>query len=485
MVAPDSDNSALLSALQACVGAAHVCSPATHAQADWQPYARDWRKRHCGLPLAVVQPAHTDEAAQLMRLCHAHKVPVVLQGGNTGLVLGGVPDHSGQEVVISTRRMQRIRAVDTANMTLTAEAGCTLAQVQAAAAQAGALFPLSLASEGSCTIGGNLATNAGGTQVLRYGNSRDLCLGLEVVTPQGEIWQGLSGLRKDNTGYDLRHLYVGSEGTLGLITAATLKLFAPPSAQLTAWVTLGCLDDAVALLQGLRQAMGDTLTAFEVMNDTALALVQRHFGAQVRWPCAPDSPFAALVEISVHGHDPTAAQAALGSALAHAMDQGWARTAVLAHQLSQSQQMWHIRECITLAQAQEGLNIKHDIALPISALAAFCAHTSALLAHKIEGVRLVNFGHLGDGNLHFNVQCPEGADGAAFLERYEAPVNAWVFEAVKAHGGSISAEHGIGALKAATLPHYKDPTALSLMRHIKTALDPHHLLGRGRVLQNL
>jgi len=470
---------ALLTRLSAAVGAAQVL---THedAGADLSAWEQDWRRRVRGRALAVVRPGNTAEVAAVVRACADAGVSIVPQGGNTGLVVGSVPDGSGTQVVLSLTRMQRIRELDTANLTLTAEAGCVLQTVQASARQAGMLFPLSLAAEGSCTIGGNLATNAGGTQVLRYGNARDLCLGLEVVTAQGAVWNGLSGLRKDNTGYALRDVYVGSEGTLGIITAATLKLFPLPASRLTAWAAVPSLEAAVGLLGWAQRQLGASLTGFEVMGQFALGLVHRHF-PQLRVPLWSEHPFCVLLENSDHASE-SHARAQFERLLESAFEQGHVSDAVVAESLQQAQTLWHIRESIPLAQAEEGLNIKHDISLPVSRIAAFCAETDALLARAVPGVRLVNFGHLGDGNLHYNVQAPEGADPARFLREQEAPVNALVFDQVQRHGGSISAEHGIGSLKAHLLPHYKDPVALALMRSLKQALDPQGLLNPGRVL---
>jgi FAD/FMN-containing dehydrogenase len=351
--------------------------------------------------------------------------------------------------------------------------------VQEAAEAAGLLFPLSLAAEGSASIGGNLATNAGGTQVLRYGNARALCLGLEVVTPQGEVWDGLSGLRKDNTGYDLRDLYIGSEGTLGIITAATLALHARPAAQRTALASCDSLDQALALLGLAQSRAASALTAFELMGDYALALVARHFPSLAQ-PLAA-APWTVLLEVSdAEGEDH--AQACLEGLLEAALEAGLITDAAVASSLAQSHGLWQLRESIPLAQAEEGLNIKHDIALPVSAIPRFVAQTDALLQQHFPGARSVNFGHLGDGNLHYNLQAPAGADGADFLARHEAEVNRLVYGAVAALGGSISAEHGVGQLKRAELPHYKSPVALDLMRRIKQALDPQGLMNPGRVI---
>ncbi len=467
--------------LRQIVGAAQVL---THDDptADLGAYERDWRQRAHGRALAVVRPGSAAEVAAVVRACASAGVSIVPQGGNTGLVVGSVPDDSGTQVVLSLQRMTAVRAIDPANLTMTLEAGCVLQAAQEAAERAGLLLPLSLAAEGSCTIGGNLATNAGGTQVLRYGNARELCLGLEVVTAQGEVWNGLSGLRKDNTGYDLRDLFIGSEGTLGIITAATLKLYPRPAARLTAWAAVPGLDAAVALLELAHCHLGAGLTGFEVMGQFALSLADRHF-PQLRVPLWRDAPYCVLLENS-DSESEAHARERFEALLEAALEQGCVSDAVVAESLAQAKNLWHIRESIPLAQAQEGLNIKHDIGIPVSRIPAFCAETDALLAREIPGVRLVNFGHLGDGNLHYNVQCPEGADGTAFLRDQEERVNTLVFDAVARFGGSISAEHGIGSLKAAKLPHYKDAVALGLMRAVKQALDPQGILNPGRVLEN-
>jgi FAD/FMN-containing dehydrogenase len=471
--------SPLVTALRGIVGAAQVLThedPAT----DLSAWEQDWRKRARGRTLAVVRPGNTAEVAAVVKACAAAGVSIVPQGGNTGLVVGSVPDGSGTQVVLSLTRMNTVRALDGDNLTVTVEAGCVLQALQDAAEKAGFLFPLSLAAEGSCTIGGNLATNAGGTQVLRYGNARELCLGLEVVTAQGEIWHGLTGLRKDNTGYDLRDLFVGSEGTLGVITAATMKLYPRPAAQLTAWAAVPSLEAAVQLLGLAHRHLGAGLTGFEVMCRFALSLVAKHFPQQ-RVPLWADHPYCVLLENS-DSESEEHARGQFERLLETAFEQGVVSDAVVAENLSQAHALWHIRESIPLAQAEEGLNIKHDISIPVSKIPAFCADTDTLLQREIPGVRLVNFGHLGDGNLHYNVQAPEGGDPATFLRKQEERVNHLVFDQVKRFDGSISAEHGVGSLKVDTLPAYKDPVALALMKSVKRALDPHNLLNPGRVL---
>ncbi len=472
----------LLAELQTIVGTSHVLT-----SGDLRAWTQDWRKRTHGKALAVVRPANTDEVARVVKTCAAFRaahpdktISIVPQGGNTGLVVGSTPDDSGQQIVLSLQRMNTVRGVDAANLTMTVEAGCILQTVQERALSEGFLFPLSLAAEGSCTIGGNLGTNAGGTQVLRFGNARDLCLGLEVVTPQGDIWQGLAGLRKDNTGYDLRNLYIGSEGTLGVITAATLKLYPLPKAQLTAWVAVPSMESAVCLLGLAHQHLGANLTGFEVMGQFALSLVAQHFDA-LRVPLYQNSAFCVLLENADHESE-SHARTQFEGLLEAALNAGCATDAIVAESLTQARTLWQLRESIPLAQALEGLNIKHDISVPVSAMAAFVARTDALLAQALPGVRMVTFGHLGDGNLHYNVQAPEGQDAAAFLLAQEPRVNRLVFDSVMAHGGSISAEHGVGSLKVEHLTHYKSPVALQTMRTIKRALDPQNLLNPGRVV---
>jgi len=472
--------SELLASLRHICGAANVL---THedSQTDLSAWERDWRKRAHGRALAVVRPANVQEVADVVKACAKANTSMVPQGGNTGLVVGSIPDNTGQQVVLSLQRMNQIRSLDTANLTVIAEAGCILQQVQEHVDKAGYLFPLSLAAEGSCTLGGNLGTNAGGTQVLRFGNTRELCLGLEVVTPQGDIWHGLSGLRKDNTGYDLRNLLIGSEGTLGIITAACMKLYPQPAAQLTAWAAVPSMEAAVSLLSLAHERLGAGLTGFEVMGQFALSLVDKHH-PQLRVPLFKETPWCVLLENSDHESE---AHARIGfeALMETALDNGWVTDAVVAESLAQANGLWQIRESIPLAQATEGLNIKHDISVPVSRIPQFVAETDALLQAKIPGIRLVNFGHLGDGNLHYNVQAPAGADGPAFLKNHEDEVNTWVFDQVKAFNGSISAEHGIGSLKADKLSHYKDPTALAMMKAIKQALDPQNIMNPGRVIK--
>jgi FAD/FMN-containing dehydrogenase len=446
---------------------------------DAEPFLLDWRRRWHGRALAVVQPGDTGEVATLVRWCAAHRVPIVPQGGNTGLTGASVPDESGTAVVLSLARMNRIRAIDPLNDTVTVEAGAVLASVQAAARDAGRLFPLSLAAEGSCTIGGNLSTNAGGTAVLRYGNARELCLGLEVVTPAGEVWDGLRGLRKDNTGYDLRDLFIGAEGTLGVITAATLKLYPLPAAQVTAIAAVGSPHDALSLLSLARARLGPALTGFEMMSDFCLGLVAKHFPDCPR-PLADAHPYYVLLESS-DAESEAHARESFDGLLERAIGDGLVRDAVIAQSIAQSRRFWALRENISEAQAAEGKNVKHDISVPISAIGDFVESTDAALAARFPGIRMVVFGHLGDGNLHYNVSPPEGAEGDSLLADQDA-INALVHDAVASARGSISAEHGIGVLRRDELPRYKSPVELALMRTLKQAFDPLGIMNPGKLL---
>ena len=469
----------LLDSLRRIVGDINVLTHDDPA-ADLSAWEQDWRKRVRGTALAVVRPGSTQQVADVVKACAAAGTSIVPQGGNTGLVVGSTPDNSGTQVVLSLQRMSAVRAVDPGNSTITVEAGCVLQNLQTAAEQAGFLFPLSLGAEGSCTIGGNLATNAGGTQVVRYGNARELCLGVEVVTAQGEIWDGLSGLRKDNTGYDLRNLFIGSEGTLGIITAATMKLYPQPAAQLTAWAAVASLEDAVALLVLAQKRLSAGLTGFEVMGQFALSLVDKHY-PHLRVPLWKDAPWCVLLENS-DSESEDHARTQFESLLEAALEQGLVSDAVVAENITQAHNLWHIRESISLAQAEEGLNIKHDISIPVSRIPEFVRQADAALTKAIPGVRFVNFGHLGDGNLHYNIQAPAEGDAKVFLNEQEENVNTIVYDTVQAFDGSISAEHGVGELKRHKLVKHKSPVALGMMRAIKGALDPQGLMNPGRVL---
>ncbi|MBB3120073.1 FAD-binding oxidoreductase [Pseudoduganella violacea] len=468
-------SSDFLAACRALSGAAHVLDD----PADMAPFLRDWRGRFTGQALAVLRPGSVDEVAGLVQLCAAYRIPLVPQGGNTGLVLGSVPDASGSAVVLSLARLNRVRAIDAVNRTMTVDAGCILQQVQEAAAVEGCLFPLSLAAEGSCTIGGNLSTNAGGIAVLRYGNTRELCLGLEVVTPQGEVWSGLRGLRKDNTGYDLRDLFIGAEGTLGVITGAVLKLFPQPKASITALAALPSPQAALQLLTMMQDSCGASLTGFELMSAYCLELVARHF-PQLQQPFAHKHAQYVLLELSSSESEEHAVQL-LERGIGAALEASVIEDAAVASSVAQSLALWQLREHIPLAQAADGKNIKHDISLPVSRIGEYIAHTEPLLQQAFPGCRLVCFGHLGDGNLHFNVAPPAGIASEAFLANQDA-VNRVVHDAVVAFGGSISAEHGIGALKRDELARYKSPVELNLMRAIKAALDPLGIMNPGKIL---
>lgn len=468
----------VLSELEALLGASQVLTGEAAT-----PYLVDWRGRYRGQALAVVRPGSTQEVAGVVRICANAHVPIVPQGGNTGLCGGATPDEAGHSVVVSLARMNTVRAIDTDNDTMTVEAGCILQSLQEAARLAGRLFPLSLAAEGSCTIGGNLSTNAGGTQVLRYGNTRELTLGLEVVTADGEIWHGLRGLRKDNTGYDLRDLYIGSEGTLGIITAATMKLYPVPVAQRTAMLALNSLEDAVTVLSRARAGFGASLTGFEVMAGPVLQAVVRLFPQQ-RLPfegASSQSAWFALLELS-DSESAEHAQERFEAVLGLAIEDGLILDAAIAENIAQSKAMWHLRESIPLAEAELGKSIKHDVSIPISLIAQFVEVTNAALQVKFPGIQNIVFGHLGDGNLHYNVaRAPEQTEEQLLAQQYD--VYGLVHDSVHAHGGSISAEHGVGQLKRDELPRYKSALELRLMKQIKAALDPLNLMNPGKVLQ--
>jgi FAD/FMN-containing dehydrogenase len=464
-----------LAQCRAVVGEAYVLD----APADMAPFLTDWRGRFTGKAAAVLRPGSVEQVAALVRACAEHRVALVPQGGNTGLVLGSVPDASGTAVVLSLARLNAIRHIDTVNRTMTVDAGCILQQIQEAAATEGCLFPLSLAAEGSCTIGGNLSTNAGGTAVLRYGNTRELCLGLEVVTPQGEIWSGLRGLRKDNTGYDLRDLFIGAEGTLGVITGAVLKLYPQPKASITALAAVPSPAAAQQLLVLMQDHCGSSLTGFELMSQFCLELVAREF-PQLPKPFAAPHPQYVLLELSSSESEEHAV-GLLERSIGAALERDIIADAVVATSVAQSAGLWQLREHIPLAQAKAGKNIKHDISLPVSRIADFIAVTGPQLEAAFPGCQLVCFGHLGDGNLHYNVAPPEGISNEAFLVNQDK-VNRVVHDSVVAFGGSISAEHGIGALKRDELAHYKSAVELNMMRAIKAALDPLGIMNPGKII---
>jgi len=459
----------LIARLAAIVGPANVLTQA----ADLQPYLTDWRGRYRGAAQCVVRPGCTAEVAAVVRACVDAGVPVVPQGGNTSLCGAATPDATGRAVLVSLGRLNRIVAVDPKNNTISVEAGCTLVAVQAAARNAGRLFPLALASQGSCQIGGNLSTNAGGVQVLRYGNTRELTLGLEVVLPSGEILDGRRGLRKDNTGYDLKQLFIGAEGTLGIITSAVLKLFPLPALQTTAWLNVVSPAAAVDLLNRAKTAFDARLTACELISESALGLVLQHIPGTLR-PTG-NSPWYVLAEFS--DAEPEAVEAWLADRL----EAGEAGDGVVAQSAAQAQKLWALRENISEAQKIEGVSIKHDIAVPLSRIPEFLAAADAALVAAFPGVRVVAFGHVGDGNLHYNLSKPETRENAAFIAA-QPTVNRIVHDLVHALGGSISAEHGIGQLKREELLRYKSPVEIALMRTLKQALDPQGLMNPGKVV---
>ena len=446
---------------------------------DTAPYLTDWRARFTGRALAVLLPSNTGQVAAIVAACAEKRIPIVPQGGNTGLAGGATPDKSGDAIVLSLKRMNRVREVDPINGTITVEAGCVLHDVQQAARDAGRLFPLSLAAEGSATIGGNLSTNAGGTQVLRYGNARELALGLEVVLASGEIWSGLRGLRKDNTGYDLRDLFIGAEGTLGVITAACLRTFPLPQSQVTALFALDSVSKALSLLPLAQSAAGPTLTAFEFFSSTCLQLVTRHFSQQ-RSPFEREHPQYVLLELSDH-EDERHAEGLLQSLAERALQEGLIADAVIAQSTAQGRSLWMLRESISEAQQREGKNVKHDISVPISSIARFIDETDTLLAQRFPGIRMVTFGHLGDGNLHYNVMPPAGTDEDRFFEHQYA-IYECVHDQVTRFAGSISAEHGIGQLKREENMRYKSPVEMNLMRTIKQSFDPLNIMNPGKVV---
>ncbi|MEO8250154.1 MAG: FAD-binding oxidoreductase [Burkholderiales bacterium] len=441
------------------------------------PFLADWNKRFSGTARCVVQPESTEQVAALLRWCNEHKVPVVPQGGNTNMTGAATPDDSGAAVVLSLARMNRVRSVDPIGNTVVVDAGVVLETLQQVAQDAGRLFPLSLGAQGTCMIGGNLSTNAGGTGVLRYGNTRELCLGLEVVTPAGDVLDDLRGLRKDNTGYDLRDLYIGSEGTLGVITGATMKLYPLPVARVTAWAALVSPGHALRLLELAQQMLGPSLTAFELMSDYCVELVAKKFSDTPKVFAEPH-PWYVLLESSdleSEAHAIERFEALMGAAL----EQDIVQDAAVAQSIAQSKQFWLIRERIALSQPK---NIKHDISLPIARIGEFVEATGKAITERFGGTRMTVLGHIGDGNLHYNVEPPAGLSDAEFL-KLEKEVHQFVYDAVDAARGSMSAEHGIGWAKVGDLERYKSGVALGLMRTIKQALDPRGIMNPGKVLR--
>jgi FAD/FMN-containing dehydrogenase len=446
---------------------------------DMTPHLHEWRGRYHGRAALVLKPATVGEVSQIMALAFETRTAIVPQGGNTGLVGGQIPFETGNEVVLSLSRLNNIRAVDPVSNTITAEAGVTLAAAQAAAEAADRMLPLSLAAEGSCQIGGNLATNAGGVSVLAHGNARALTLGLEVVLADGRVWDGLRSLKKDNTGYSLRDIFVGSEGTLGIITAAVLKLGPRPSSQAVAFAGLSSLRDVARLFAMSLQSAGPALTAFELIPRIGLDFVLRH-GPNCRDPLALPYPWCALIEIS-KTHAEGDADAAASAILERAFGEGVIGDAVLANSLSQAREFWKLRELLSEAQKQEGGSVKHDVSVAIANIPAFIERASKAVERLVPGARPVVFGHYGDGNIHYNVSQPLGADTAAFLNRWDE-ISEAVHAVVLEFDGSISAEHGVGRMKRDLLARIKSPVELDLMRRIKDALDPRGVLNPGKLL---
>ncbi|MGB0684327.1 MAG: FAD-binding oxidoreductase [Magnetovibrionaceae bacterium] len=467
-------DSSLLDAIRAVVGDKGLLTGAD----DIAPYLEEERGKYRGSADLVVRPANTQQVAEVVKLAHEARVPLVPQGGNTGLCGGGVPAGG---IVLSLARMKAVRAVDPINHTMTVEAGVILADVQAVAEEAGGLFPLSLGAEGSCQIGGNLATNAGGTAVLRYGNTRDLVLGLEVVLADGRIWDGLTGLRKNNTGYDLKDLFVGSEGTLGIITAAVLKIFPKPAARCTAMAAGPDVNAMMDLFARMMDRCGDVMSGFEFTERFGLSLACQHVDG-CSDPFEGEHGAYALIELT--SPNPKAAeglQERLEDVLGEAFEAEMIEDAVIAANESQADALWHIRESIPEAQKHEGGSIKHDISVPVSSVAEFMKRAAPLVENCIPGVRICAFGHMGDGNIHYNLTQPAEADREAFLGQWEE-VNQVVHDLVHEMKGSFSAEHGVGKLKTSDMNRYKSAVELDLMARVKQALDPEGLLNPGKVI---
>ncbi len=467
-------------ALKAKIGAVVGDKGLVTEPAAMAPYLAEWRGRYVGATPFVVRPASTAETAEVVRLCAEARVPIVPQGGNTGLVAGGIPFESGEEVLISLARLKRIRDVDPLDDTMTVEAGCILQDLQRAAEAVDRLFPLSLGAEGSCQIGGNISTNAGGIHVLRYGNTRELVLGLEVVLPDGQVWDGLRRLRKDNTGYDLKQLFIGAEGTLGIITAAVLRLFPRPREQATAFAALSDLPAATALLARARTALGEAVSSFELIPRIGIDFAAKHV-AGVTDPLGAPHEWYALIEASAATEHSGLAEA-LENLLAEAYEAGLVPDAALAASEAQAQGFWRIREGLVEAQKHEGGSIKHDVSVPVSAVPDFIDRATRLVTAMVPGIRPVPFGHIGDGNIHFNLSLPPEADTEAYLARWDE-VNQAVHDIVAELGGSISAEHGLGRMKVAEAMRLKDPLELALMRRVKAALDPHNLMNPGKLVE--
>jgi FAD/FMN-containing dehydrogenase len=464
----------LLRALKAAAGPRGI----VEEEHELAPFTTDWRELYRGRTPLVVRPADTRQVAEILRLCSQAQVAVVPQGGNTGLVGGSVPDASGTQILLSLSRLNRIRAIDPEDFTITVEAGCVLQSVQEAAAQAERLFPLSLGAEGRCQIGGVISTNAGGTAVLRYGNMRDFVLGIEAVLPDGRIWNGLKRLRKDNTGYDLKQLFIGAEGTLGVVTAAVLKLFPRPRETVTGLAAVPNAQAAVALLAGLRTGSGDAVTSFELMARNAVALANSALPGTA--DPFPDAPWCVLIELA-SSSETLHLRAAAEKALADAMEAGLLLDATLAESEAQARRLWHLREAIVEAQRVSGPSIKHDVSVAVSAVPEMLAKTDAAVETVFPGVRPMPFGHVGDGNIHYNLLPPTGLAAEAFLAKAGALTRA-VHDVVAGMGGSISAEHGLGQLRREEALRYKDPLEIELMRRVKAALDPRGIMNPGKVV---
>lgn len=446
---------------------------------ETKPYLTDWRGIFQGTALAVVFPKTTNDVQMVVKLCISHSIAIIPQGGNTNLTGSATPEPIGQQIVLSLKRLNQIRAVDLENQTMSVEAGCILQSIQEKASELGFLFPLSLAAEGSCTIGGNLATNAGGINVLRYGNMRDLCLGIEAVTASGEILHSLRGLRKDNTGYDLRNLLIGSEGTLGIITAAVIKLYPAPINRCAALIAINDYPVMVNLLQELQRKAANELCAFEMMSKESLALTVHHF-PQFANPIFQHSNHTLLIELAEFSQESPVSNI-LEDVLGRALEKQQIEDVLISTSLTQVKQFWGVREHITLAQAKEDANIKFDISFEISKIGDFITQTSDLLSRTFPGIRIINFGHFGDGNLHFNMCAPIGSD-KGFLKSNEHEIHRIVFAQIEKFQGSISAEHGIGQLKRDDLEIHRGQVAYQMMRGIKHALDPQNLLNPHKVL---
>ena len=447
--------------------------------ADKAPFLKEWRDRYTGTAAAVVQPHSPQDVAACLAFASKHGIPVVPQAGNTGLVGGQIPDASGRAMIVSVAKLNKVREVDPISNTMTVDAGVVLQTIQQQADKVDRLFPLSLGAEGSCMIGGNLGTNAGGTGVLAYGNTRDLVMGLEVALPDGRLMNTLSKLRKDNTGYDLKHLFIGSEGTLGIITGVTLKLFAKPKAMRTAFIGLASPHAALALFGQMQALAGPSLTGFELMPRLGIDFVAAHLEG-ARDPLEGKHAWYVLAEIS-SGRNEEDAEALLMEAMEAAFEMGLIEDAVVAQSLDQAQAFWHIRHGMSEAQKPEGGSIKHDVSVPVASVPDFLDEAMAAVVEMVPGSRPLPFGHLGDGNIHFNVSQPVGGDRQAFLDQWAA-MNDRVHGIVTAYGGSISAEHGVGQAKRNMLTVVKDPVALDLMRTIKKAIDPNGIMNPGKVL---